>query len=40
MFGRDELAVIGVTDPRIAEQVTQALTTALDLLAPARTEAR
>jgi predicted RNA-binding protein YlxR (DUF448 family) len=40
MFGRDELAVIGVTDPRIAEQVTQALTTALDLLAPTRTEAR
>jgi hypothetical protein len=39
-FGRDELAVIGVTDPRIAERVTQALTTASDLLAPARSEAR
>lgn len=40
MFGRDELAVIGVTDPRIAERVTQALTTASDLLAPALSEAR
>lgn len=45
MFGRDELAVVGVLDHGIAERVTQALTAALGLLgvgqlAPAKAEAR